>query len=62
MLLEAGADPNLIVRDEEGNQITALDIALKIGERGEASAAVLNQANAKTAHSIRQMMMHDDEL
>jgi len=30
LLLQAGADPNLIVRDEEGGKLTALDIAIKI--------------------------------
>lgn len=31
-LLIGGADPNLVVDDEQGNKITALDIAIKIGD------------------------------
>ena len=31
-LLAGGADPNLIVDDERGAKLTALDIALRVGD------------------------------
>ena len=44
-LVKGGADVNMVVRDEAGARITALDIARKIGPAGETTALVL-QVNA----------------
>ena len=40
--------PNLVVREESGGRLTALDIARKIGPRGADAAALLVGAGAKT--------------
>lgn len=52
-LLTAGADPNLVVDDEQGNLITVLDIAHRIGQgAGDVIAELLETFGAKTASSL----------
>lgn len=52
-LLEAGADPNLVVDDEAGNLITALDIADRIGlDLGAPIAALLEAKGSKRAAAL----------
>ena len=41
-------DVNMVVRQEDGAFITAMDIALKIGERGSGAASALEAAGGKT--------------
>ena len=43
---------NMVVRQEDGGLITALDIALKIGTRGSETAQLLRAAGAKTFHQL----------
>ena len=47
-IAEDTTDVNLVVREESGGRLTALDIARKIGPRGADAAALLAGAGAKT--------------
>lgn len=51
-LVNGGAEVNLVVRDEAGGHLTALDIARKIGERGAETARVLEDVGARTWASL----------
>ena len=52
-LLEAGADPNLVVDDEQGNLITVADIADRIGDKaGAAIAELLDEFDGKRAADL----------
>ena len=54
LMLKSGANPNLVVRREDGGRLTALDIARKIGERGKVSVQLLEAADAKTWEEIQE--------
>ena len=49
---DARTDVNLVVNDEQGNFITALDIAQKIGAQGEDAAKVLRSHGALTMDAL----------
>jgi ankyrin repeat protein len=56
LLTEGKADPNLVVDDEQGNQLTALDIALRVGDslggRHIRTRALLEHAGGKKAAEL----------
>lgn len=54
LLLRSGADPNLIVDDEQGNFITALDIARRIGDMGVAIEELLVDAGGLPAAELSE--------
>ena len=55
-------DVNLVVRTEEGGYITALDIAHKIGERGEPLVALLKDHGAHTFADLKAMSFGGEEI